>query len=183
MLVFNRILKVNDLVVQANPTRSFTFLLLQVVLKLIHFLLQGLSEVFEGDDNDSDVVETALGDGRFKDLLDSSAAVLVDGLAPVFEFLLRGLPPGLDHLYVVELVVDTVTPKHDIIVVILYLEAFNVWCCDDNLRVALILGAFGLYVAKCARDGQPAWEDAMRSQQDLLSHLPRLSVFILHFCH
>lgn len=107
----------------------------------------------------------------------------MDGLAPILEFLLRSLPSGLNHLRVAELVVDTIAPEYDIIVVIFYLEAFNVWCGNDNLRVALILGAFGLYVAKCARNGQSAWKDAMWPQKNLLSHLPRLTVFILHFCH
>lgn len=54
MLIFNRTLKVDDLAVDAAA--ALVFLLLQLFLELVDFCLKRLSEVFECNDDDSDVI-------------------------------------------------------------------------------------------------------------------------------
>lgn len=84
---------------------------------------------------------------------------------------------------VAQLVVDAVAAEDDEVVVVLDLEAFNVRRGDDNFRVALVFRSLGFNVAKRTRDRESAWEDTVRTQEDLLAHLARLTVLVLHFRH
>lgn len=72
----------------------------------------------------------------------------MDYLGSVCKLLLCGFPSCLNYLYIGELIEDAVTTKHDEIVIILNLEALNVWCCNHHLWIALVLGTFGLNVTK-----------------------------------
>ena len=105
----------------------------------------------------------------------------MDGLAPVSVLLLGGLPAGLDHLRVGQLVKDAVAAKHDVVVVVFDLEAFNVWCGHDNFRIALIFSSLCLNVAEGSRDREAPREDAMGPEKNLISHNPRLGVLVLDF--
>lgn len=107
----------------------------------------------------------------------------MDGLASVSEIFLRRFPGSLDALSVGQLVENAVAAQNDEVVVVLNLETFDVWCGDDHFWVALILSSLCFDVAKCAGDGEPTREDAMRAEHDLITHYSRFLVFILHPCH
>ena len=107
----------------------------------------------------------------------------MDRLAPVFEIFLGGFPARLHDLSVSQLIVDAIATQNDKVVIILNLEALNVWSGDDNLWVALVLCPFGLNVTESPGNRQPPREDPMGSKQYLLSHLTRFPIFILNFGH
>ena len=161
----------------------FLSLLPQFLRKLVNLVLQRFAEVLESDDHHCDVVHRLLCDSGFEDLLDGVAAVLMDGLPPVGELLFRSLPASLDNLRVVELVVDSIAAKHDVVVVILDFEALDVWRGYHNFRISEILGPLGLNITKSARYGKPSREDSMRPKQYLLAHDTRLSVLVLDLGH
>ena len=107
----------------------------------------------------------------------------MDSLAAIFEFLLSSFPASLHHLSVVKFVINAITAKDYVVIVIFNLEALNVWSRNDDLRIALVLRPLGFYVTKCARYGQSTGENTMWSQENLFSHLARLTILILHFGH
>ena len=76
----------------------------------------------------------------------------MDHLASVLELSFRGFPSCLGDLQVGELVKDAVTAEDDKIIVVLYLEAFNIWCCNNDLWVASVFCPFGFDVSEGARD-------------------------------
>lgn len=152
-------------------------------MELVHFPLETLPEVLEGDDHHGDIVKTALSYRRFQYRFNSCSTVLMDRLAPVFEIFLCSFPPSLHDLGVSQLIVDAIAAQYYKVVIILNLEALNVWSGNDNFRVALVLRPFGFDVSESPRDREPSREYPMRSQQYLLPHLTRFPVFILNFGH
>ena len=76
----------------------------------------------------------------------------MDYLGSVCKLLLCGFPSCLNYLYVGELVKDTVATNHDVIVIILDLEALDVRRCNHHLWIALVLGAFSLNITKSSGD-------------------------------
>lgn len=156
-------------------------LLGEVFVEFVNFSLQCFTEILKSDNHHCDIIETTLSYRRFQDSLNSCATILMNGLAPVLKLLLRGFPASLDYLCVCQFVIDTIATKYYIVVIVLNLEALNVWCGNNDFRVSLIFGPFSLNVSKSSRDGQSAWKDSVRAKKYLFAHLPRLAVLILHF--
>ena len=159
---------------------SFAPLTPQLILELVNFGFERLSEILEGDYDHGDVVERARGYRLFQDLFDGKAAVLVDGLAPISELFLGCLPTSLDDLSVRKFVENAVAAENDKVVVFLDFEALDVWSGDDHLGVAAVFSLLRLDVAKRARDREPAREHAVRPQQNLVSENTRLAALLLH---
>ena len=95
-------------------------------------------------------------------------------LTAILKSLLRGLPSSLDHLSIFQLVEDAITAEDYEVIILLHFEAFYVWRCDHDLRVAAVLGALGLDITKRSADREATREDAMRTEQDLIAHNPGL---------
>jgi len=127
-------------------------LFVKILLELVHFGFESLSEVFECNYHHSDVVERFFSHRAFQNSLNSDSTVLMDSLSPISELFLGGFPSGLDHLNVCKLVVDAVAAQYNVVVIVLDFEAFDVWRGNDNFWIALVLGPFGLNVAKSSTD-------------------------------
>ena len=84
------------------------------------------------------------------------------GLTPVSKFLLSSLPGRLDNLRICKFVEDAIASENDEIIIVLDLEALDIWCSNDNFWIALVLRPFRLYIAKRPRHTQsprehPVW--------------------------
>ena len=73
------------------------------------------------------------------------------------------LPDLVDHLLIVEALVDAITPKQEEVEVVSQLKHADLRLAHNNVRVATVFGSFGLDVAEGARNGQTAGEYAQGS--------------------
>lgn len=100
-------------------------------------------------------------------------------MTPVSKFLLSSLPGRLDNLRICEFVEDTIAPEYDEIIIVLDLEALDIWCSNDNFWIALVLRPFRLNIAKRSTHTQSPRKHSVWPQQYLLSHHSRFGIFIL----
>jgi len=56
----------------------------------------------------------------------------------------------LDHLHVAELVEDAIAAKYNEVVIVFYLEAFDIWCSDYDFRITSVLNSLCFNVSEGA---------------------------------
>ena len=69
-------------------------------------------------------------------------------------------PYSVNAVSVGEPLEDAVTANHNVVIVVLDLETFDVWVADNHIWVSTIARTLCLDISKCLRDRESSWEDS-----------------------
>jgi hypothetical protein len=70
------------------------------------------------------------------------------------------LPYSINAVSVGEPLENAVTANHNIVIVVLDLETFDVWVADNHIWVSTIAWTLSFDIAKCLRYRESSWEDS-----------------------
>ena len=77
------------------------------------------------------------------------------------------LPNTIDYMLVIKLLKNSITSKNNEIIVISYLKAFDIWCCNHTHRVSSIPHIFSFNISQSPWNWETAWENSMRTNYHL----------------